>query len=127
MILMVFKPYVFKLRVSGTLNFDTFLHQLVKAKKLEKGAAFNNKQKRDVHLKKWAIVENLLPLQKFLVIYNTNNNTLIETGNSGRGLVLRLFIFHFKHFLFFYLFLPKKCSLQTVVWFLGCLIYLLSL
>ena len=42
---MVFKLFVYKSRVSGTLNSNTFLHQLVKVKKLEKGAAFNNKQK----------------------------------------------------------------------------------
>ena len=38
---MVFKPYVYKSRVIGTLNLNTFLHQLVKVKNLEKGAAFN--------------------------------------------------------------------------------------
>ena len=48
---MVFKLYVYKSRVSGTLNFNTFLHQLVKVKNVEKGAAFN----------KWSIKENLLP------------------------------------------------------------------
>ena len=57
---MVFKLYVYKSRVSGTLKFNTFFHQLAKAKKLEKGAAINNKQKHDVFLKKWSIVENLL-------------------------------------------------------------------
>ena len=61
MILMVFKDYVYKSRVSGTLNFNTFHHQLVKVKNKEKGAAFNNKQKHDTFLKKWSIVENLLP------------------------------------------------------------------
>ena len=30
-------------------------------KNLEKGAAFNNKQKHDMFLKKWSIAENLLP------------------------------------------------------------------
>ena len=58
---MVFKLYVYKSRVSGTLNFNTFLHQLVKVKNVEKGAAFNNKQKSDMFSKKWSIVENLLP------------------------------------------------------------------
>ena len=61
MILMVLKTYVYKARASGTLNFNTSLHQLVKAKNVEKGAAFNNKQKYDMFLKKWSIVENLLP------------------------------------------------------------------
>ena len=56
---MLFKLY--KSRVSGTLNFNTFLHKLVKGKNLEKGAAFNNKHKYDLFLKKWCIVENLLP------------------------------------------------------------------
>ena len=35
-------------------------HQLVKVKNVEKGAPFNNKQKHDMFLKKWSIVENLL-------------------------------------------------------------------
>ena len=61
MILMAFKLYVFKSRLSSTLNFNTFLHQLVKVKNVEKGAAFNNKQKHDMFLKKWSIAENLLP------------------------------------------------------------------
>ena len=47
---MVFKLYVYKSRVSGTLNFNTFLHQLIKVKNLEK--AFNNKQKHNMNLKK---------------------------------------------------------------------------
>ena len=56
---MVFKLYVYKSRVSGTLNFNTFLHQLVKVKNVEKGAAFDNKQKHEMFLKKWSIAENL--------------------------------------------------------------------
>ena len=51
MTLMVLKLYVYKSRVSTTLNFNTFLHQLVKVKNVEKGAAFNNKQKHDMFLK----------------------------------------------------------------------------
>ena len=47
MILMVFKLFVYKPRVSRTLNSNTFLHQLVKVKNLEKGAAFNSKQKHE--------------------------------------------------------------------------------
>ena len=58
---MVFKPYVYKSRVIGTLNLNTFLHQLVKVKNLEKGAAFDNKQKHDTFLKKCSLIENLLP------------------------------------------------------------------
>ena len=61
MILMVFKFYVYKSRVSDALKFNIFLHQLVKVRNLEKGAAFNNEQKHDMFLKKWSIVENLLP------------------------------------------------------------------
>ena len=60
MILMVFKLCFYKSRVSITLNFSTFLHQLVK-KKLENGTAFNNTQKYDMFLKKWSILENLFP------------------------------------------------------------------
>ena len=46
---------------SGTLSFNVFLHQLIKLKNLEKGTAFNNKQKYDMFIKKCSIVENLLP------------------------------------------------------------------
>ena len=60
MILMAFKPYVYKSRVSGTFNFNIFLHQLVKVKGAEKSAAFSNRQKHDIFLKKWSIAENLL-------------------------------------------------------------------
>ena len=42
MILMVSKLYVYKSRVSGKLNFNAFLHQLVKVKNLEKGAVNKN-------------------------------------------------------------------------------------
>ena len=38
MILMVFKLYVYKSRVSDLLNFNIFSHQLVKVKKLKTGA-----------------------------------------------------------------------------------------
>ena len=58
---MVFKLYVYKSRGSGTLNFNTFFDQLFRVKSLEYGAAFNNKQKHDMFLKKWSIVEYLLP------------------------------------------------------------------
>ena len=62
MILMIYKLYVYKSisRVTGTLNFNTLLYQLVKVKNLEKGAAFKNSQKHDYILKKMFIVENLL-------------------------------------------------------------------
>ena len=43
------------------LIFNTFLHQLVKVKNVEKGVAFSNKQKHDMSLKKWSFIENLLP------------------------------------------------------------------
>ena len=46
-ILMVFQLYFYKSRVSDTLNLNTFLHHLIKVKNLQKGAAFNNKQKLD--------------------------------------------------------------------------------
>ena len=62
MLWMVFKLFVYKSRINGTLNFNTFLHQLIKVKNLEEGGAFKNKQKHDMFLKKWSIVENLLPL-----------------------------------------------------------------
>ena len=45
MILLVFKLYVYKSRVSGTLNFNIFLHKLIKVQNSEKGAAFNFQQK----------------------------------------------------------------------------------
>ena len=50
MILIVSKLYVYQSRVSGTPNFNTFLHHLIKVKNLEKGAAFNNKQKHHMFL-----------------------------------------------------------------------------
>ena len=56
MILIIFKLYVNKSRVSGTLDFNTFLRKLVKVKNLERGAAFNKKQKHDMFLKKLPIV-----------------------------------------------------------------------
>ena len=52
MISMVLKLYVYKSRVSGTLNFNTFFHQLVKVKNLKKGEELNNKQKLDMVLEK---------------------------------------------------------------------------
>ena len=45
MILMVFKLHVHKSGLSGTLGFNPFLYQLVKATNLEKGAASNKKKK----------------------------------------------------------------------------------
>ena len=59
MVLMVFNLYICKSRVNGTLSYDTFFHHLVKVKNLEKGVAFNNKQKHDVFLKKWSVVVSL--------------------------------------------------------------------
>ena len=56
---MLFKLYIYKSKVSGTLNFNKFRHQLIKIKNLEKSTAFNNKQKHDIFLRKWSIVENL--------------------------------------------------------------------
>ena len=58
---MVFKLYVYKSWVSGTPNFNTYLLQMVKVKNVEKGVAFNNKQKHDMFLKKLSMVGNLLP------------------------------------------------------------------
>ena len=55
------KLFAYKSRVRGKLGINTFLHQLVKVKNLDKCAAFNNKQKNDMFLKKWSFVENLLP------------------------------------------------------------------
>ena len=61
MILMVFKLYVYNSKVSGTLNFNTFLHQLVQERNLEKGATFSSKQTHELVFKKQSIVENVLP------------------------------------------------------------------
>ena len=47
--------------VSGMLNFNKVLPQLAKVKNSEKGAAFKNKQKHGMFLKKYSILENLLP------------------------------------------------------------------
>ena len=46
--------------ITGALNFNTFLHQLIKGKNLEKSAAFNGKQKHDM-LSQKSIIGNLLP------------------------------------------------------------------
>ena len=51
MILMVFKLYVDKSKASSSINLNTFFHELIKVKHLEKGAAFNNKPKREMFLK----------------------------------------------------------------------------
>ena len=67
-ILMVFKHYLYKSRVWGTLNFNMFLHYLIKVNNLEKGAVFNNKQKVDMFLKKWSIVEKLLQQLKIFLL-----------------------------------------------------------
>ena len=58
---MIFKLYVYKSRVSSTLNSNKFLHQMVKVKNVEKGAAFKNKQKHDMFFKKCSII-----LEKYL-------------------------------------------------------------
>lgn len=55
-----FKLYVYKSMVTGALKFNTFLHQLIKGKNLEKSAAFNSKQKHDM-LSQKSIIGNLLP------------------------------------------------------------------
>ena len=73
-----------------------------------------------MYLKKWSIVENLLPQKKSFFIYNMSNNSLIETGNSERGLAWRVFLLlfctlcFFYDFFFIFYFLPKKCSLKIV-------------
>ena len=92
MILIGFKIYFHQSRLSDTLNFNKFLQRLVKVKNLEKGPVLNNKQKHNMFLKKWSIVENVLPTIH-LPTYIMNNKALIETGNSGRGLVLRCCFF----------------------------------
>ena len=55
-----FKRYVYKSMITGALNFNTFLHQLIKGKNLEKSAAFSSKQKHDM-LSKKSVIGNLLP------------------------------------------------------------------
>ena len=44
--------YVYKSRVSSTLNFNIFFHQLFNVKNLERAEVFNNKQKHDMLLEK---------------------------------------------------------------------------
>ena len=43
------------------INQGSAVHQLVEVKNVEKHAAFNNKQKHNMFLRKWSILENLLP------------------------------------------------------------------
>ena len=47
----------------GSVAHLSSIHSFISwsQKNLEKGAAFNNKQKHDMFLKKWFIVEKLLP------------------------------------------------------------------
>ena len=58
--LLIFKFYVYKVRVSGNLSFGAFFHKLVKIKNLEKGTALRNPGKLDVNKKKWSFLENAL-------------------------------------------------------------------
>ena len=80
---MVFKLYLYKSRVCGTLNFNAFLPHLAKVKNVEKGAAFNNKQK---HKEMFYRRKFVAAMKISFVIYNMNNNSLIKTENSGRRL-----------------------------------------
>ena len=82
MILVVFKLNIYKSRVNGTLNFNTFLHQQIKIKYLEKKAAF----------KTWHVFEEMVYCKKYVAtiknlpsIYNMNNNFLIETETVREG------------------------------------------
>ena len=100
MILMVFKLYVYKLSISGTLNFNRFLHYFIKVKNLAKGAVFNNKQKRHVfkemvfHRKSVATIKNLSS------VYNMNNNSLTEAETIGGCWSCFFFNFYFVNFVF---------------------------
>ena len=87
MILMVFKLYVYKSRVSDLLNFNIFSHQLVKVKKLKTGA-YSAINQNMMLINKWSTIQNFCNNKKSFVIHNMNNNSLIETGNSGRELVI---------------------------------------
>ena len=52
MILLIFKFYVYKSRVSGNLRFSAFFHKLVTIKNLEKGTVLKNRTKLDDYKKK---------------------------------------------------------------------------
>ena len=66
------------------INQGSVTHLKNVVKNVEKGEAFNYKQKHNMFLNKKICCRN----KKSFVIYNMNNNSLIGTGNSGRGLVL---------------------------------------
>ena len=105
-ILIVFKLYVYKSRFSCTLNFNTFLHQLVEVKNLENGAAFNNKQKHEMPLKRWSIVEN--SLGKWEIFYYQQYEQYLSNINwkhwEGTGIMSVFFYFHFVYFVFSWIF-----------------------
>ena len=50
----------------GTLNFNAFLHQLVKQKNVEKSAAFSNKQKNDTFFKEMVCCRKFVAIIKSL-------------------------------------------------------------
>ena len=60
LILLIFKFYLYKSRVSGNLSFRAFFHKLVTIKNLEDGTALRNRRKLDVYKKKWSFLENAL-------------------------------------------------------------------
>ena len=57
LILLIFKFYVYKSKVSGNLSFSAFSHKHVNIKNLEKGTAIRNQRKLDFY-KKWSIIGN---------------------------------------------------------------------
>ena len=60
LILLIFKFYVYKSRVSGSLSFSAFFHKFAKIENLEKGAAVRNQRKLDIYKKKSPFIENAL-------------------------------------------------------------------
>ena len=82
MILMVCKLYVDKSKATSSLNLNTFLHELIKVKDLEKGAAFNNKPRREMFLK-------LYPIRTITLYRNWNNGL----GGGERGEQISFFTF----------------------------------
>ena len=70
-------------------KIKTFRSTDYKGRNLGYGAAFNNKQYYDLFSKNGLPQETFFDNQKSFVIYNINiiENSIIESGNSWRGLI----------------------------------------
>ena len=97
--------YIFKvsflLFFVGDFDLSRFL---VAVYNKDKNTVESNKQKHDMFLKNALSEKICCHNKKSFVIYNMNNNSLIETENSGRGLVFIFVYFYFVDFVFPWIF-----------------------